>query len=114
MILFYGYLFYYAAALIGISIGYHRYFTHKTFQTNTAIEHVMLFFGAVCGGRSALTWAAVHRMHHAGSDTTEDPHSPVYVGKLKVLTSRWHVDYIPRKYISDLMKNPRVVFWHMY
>ena len=114
MILFYGYLFYYAAALIGISVGYHRYFTHKTFQTTAALEHIMLFFGAVCGGRSALTWAAVHRMHHAGSDTTEDPHSPVYVGKLKVLLSRWHVDYIPRKYIADLMKNPRVVFWHRY
>lgn len=114
MTLLYGYLFYYIAALIGISIGYHRYFTHRSFETSVLLEHVMLFFGLICGGRSALTWAAVHRMHHAKSDTDKDPHSPIYVGKIKVLLSRWKVDYIPRKYITDLMKNPRVVFYHRY
>lgn len=110
----YGYLFYYFTALIGISIGYHRYFTHRSFNTSTILENIMLFFGLICGGRSALTWAAVHRMHHAKSDTEADPHSPVYKGKWNVLLSKWHVDYIPRKYIADLIKNPRVVFFHRY
>jgi stearoyl-CoA desaturase (delta-9 desaturase) len=114
MILLYGYLFYYFAALVGISIGYHRYFTHRSFKTSVFLEYVMLFFGTICGGRSALTWAAVHRMHHAKSDTEDDPHSPVYVGIWRVITSRWHVEYIPKKYIVDLLKNPRVVFFHRY
>jgi stearoyl-CoA desaturase (delta-9 desaturase) len=74
----------------------------------------MLVFGLICGGRSALTWAAVHRMHHAKSDTEHDPHSPLYKGAWNVLTSKWHVDYIPKKYITDLLKNPRVVFFHRY
>ena len=112
--LFYGYIFYYISSLIGISIGYHRYFTHRSFSTNVFLEHLMLFFGLLCGGRSVLTWAAVHRMHHANSDTEHDPHSPIYVGLWKVITSQWTVDYIPRKYIKDLMKNQRVVFYHKY
>jgi len=109
-----GYIFYYISALLGISIGYHRYFTHRTFQTTPILEHLMLFFGQICGGRSVLTWAAVHRMHHAKSDTEHDPHSPVYKGAWNVLTSRWTVDYIPKKYITDLIKNSRVVFYHKY
>lgn len=114
MIVVSGYLFYYAAALIGISIGYHRYFTHRSFKTNTANEVLFLFAGLLCGGRSALTWAAVHRMHHAKSDTEHDPHSPVYKGAWKVLTSKWTVDYIPKKHIVDLIRNPRVVWFHKY
>jgi fatty-acid desaturase len=109
-----GYAFYYVAALLGISIGYHRYFSHRSFEAGPVAEIVMLFFGQICGGRSAITWAAVHRMHHAGSDTESDPHSPQYKGWLNVLLSKWTVDYIPRKYIADLMKNPRVVFFHRY
>lgn len=114
MTLLYGYLFYYVVALIGISIGYHRYFTHSSFKTSVIAEYVMLFFGLICGGRSALTWAAVHNMHHAKSDTPTDPHSPKYAGKLKVLFSRWHVDYIPKKYIVTLLRNPRILFFHRY
>jgi len=114
MILIYGYLFYYLAALIGISIGYHRYFTHRSFNASPAAEWLMLSMGLLCGGRSPLTWAAVHRMHHAASDTPNDPHSPEHTGAWNVLASRWTVDHIPRKYIKDLIKNPRLQFFHRY
>ena len=114
MVILYGYLFYYFAALVGISIGYHRYFTHHSFKSSTILENIMLFLGLICGGRSALTWAAVHRMHHAKSDTEHDPHSPIYKGALKVLTSVWTVEYIPKKHIIDLLKNPRVIWFHKY
>ena len=114
MVVIYGFLFYYIAALIGISIGYHRYFTHNSFKTNILFEYIMLFFGLICGGRSVLTWAAVHRMHHAKSDTAQDPHSPVYVGAWRVIASQWHVERIPKKYVVTLIKNPRIVFFHRY
>jgi stearoyl-CoA desaturase (delta-9 desaturase) len=114
MFLIYGYLFYYLAALIGISIGYHRYFSHRTFITSPFLEIVMLFFGQICGGRSPITWAAVHRLHHSTSDTEKDPHSPKYIGALNVLLSKWKVNYIPRKYIKDMLKNHRLVWWHKY
>jgi stearoyl-CoA desaturase (delta-9 desaturase) len=100
--------------MVGISAGYHRYFTHRSFTTTPFIECVMLFLGLICGGRSPLSWAGVHRMHHATSDTHDDPHSPIFKGAFDVLFSRWHVDHIPRKYIIDLIRNPRVVFFHKY
>ena len=112
--LIYGYIFYYIAALIGISIGYHRYFTHGSFKVNKLVEILFLIFGLICGGRSALTWCAVHRYHHSTSDTEHDPHSPVYQGSLKVIFSQWKLDYIPKRYIVPLMKNPRLRFFHKY
>lgn len=109
-----GYISYYIIALFGISIGYHRYFSHNTFQTNKYTEVAMLFAGLICGGRSLLTWASVHRMHHAHSDTELDPHSPKFINNFKVIFSLWKVKVIPRKYIKDLMRNPRVIFFHRY
>lgn len=114
MTLVYGYLFYYIAAAIGISAGYHRYFTHRSFKTTPTFEVVMLALGLICGGRSALTWSAVHRLHHATSDTESDPHSPAYKGRWTVLLSKWKVHYIPKRHLVGLINNPRVVFFHMY
>lgn len=109
-----GYLTYIFIALIGITLGYHRYFSHKEFQTNNLVEVVMLYAGLLCGARSALTWVGVHRMHHAYADTELDPHSAKYQPWYKILFSMWHVDTIPRKYIKDLIRNPRVMFFHKY
>jgi stearoyl-CoA desaturase (Delta-9 desaturase) len=112
--LFYGYIFYYFASLIGISIGYHRYFTHNSFKTNKFFEIIFLCFGLICGGQSALTWCAAHRYHHSNSDTEKDPHSPIHRGPFKVIFSQWKIDYIPKKYIVPLMKNTRLRFFHKY
>lgn len=114
MILLYGYIFYWILAAIGITLGYHRYFAHGGKQKHPVLEIIYLYFGLLCGGRSLLTWAGVHRMHHAYADTENDPHSsknhPWYV----ILLSLWTVNSIPRKFIKDLMRNPRVMFFHKY
>ena len=114
MSLILGFIFYYISSLIGISIGYHRYFSHYTFSTNKYIEIIFLVLGLICGGRSALTWCAVHRYHHANSDTATDPHSPIYQGSLNVIFSRWKLDYIPKKHLKSLMDNARLRFFHKY
>ena len=106
------YIIYMALALTGITRGYHRYFSHKEFKTTPIIEIVMLYCGLLCGVRSPLTWAGVHRMHHAYSDTPKDPHSPKHIGKLRVFFSLYRIKSIPRKFIKDLLKNPRVMFFH--
>lgn len=100
--------------MIGISIGYHRYFTHNSFKTNKIVEILMLFFGLICGARSPLTWCAVHKYHHSHSDTETDPHSPVHQGTLSVIFSMWNIRYIPKKFIVPLLKNKRLVFFHKY
>jgi stearoyl-CoA desaturase (delta-9 desaturase) len=74
----------------------------------------MLYFGLLCGGQSALSWCGVHRMHHAYSDTPQDPHSPLYKKWYEIVFSSWKVKNIPRKFVKDLYENPRVMFFHKY
>ena len=61
---------------LGVTIGYHRLVTHRSFRAKRPIE---LFF-AICGSMAAqgpiLWWAATHRRHHQHSDHEHDPHSP--------------------------------------
>lgn len=109
-----GYVVYMLTAWIGITQGYHRYFSHTQYQTNNIIETVMLYCGLLCGVRSPLTWAGVHRMHHAYSDTELDPHSPKHIGKWRVFFSMYRVPTIPRRFVKDLLKNPRVMFFHKH
>ena len=113
-VLLLSYVIYMTLALTGITRGYHRYFSHKEFKTTPTIEIVMLYCGLLCGVRSPLTWAGVHRMHHAYSDTPKDPHSPKHMGKWRVFFSLYRIKSIPRKFIKDLLKNPRVMFFHKY
>ena len=113
-VLLLSYIIYMALALTGITRGYHRYFSHAQFKTTPIIEIVMLYCGLLCGVRSPLTWAGVHRMHHAYSDTPKDPHSPKHVGKWRVFFSMYRIKTIPRKFIKDLLKNPRVMFFHKH
>ena len=72
----------------------------------------MLYFGLLCGGRSALTWCAVHRMHHAYADTPKDPHSSKYYSWPTILFSLWKVDRIEKKFIVPLMRNKRIMWFH--
>jgi len=114
MILIFSYFIYMTLAAIGITSGYHRYFAHKEFKASVWQEVVMLYCGLLCGGRSVIGWVGVHRMHHAYADTEHDPHSPKYQPRWRVLFSTWKVDTIQRKYIIDMMRNKRVMFFHKY
>lgn len=108
------YFCYMVAVTIGITYGYHRYFSHRNFKANTWQEIVMLYCGLLCGLRSPLGWVGVHRMHHEFADTEKDPHSAKFQPWYNILFSLWHIDTIPRKYIKDMIKNPRVVFFHKH
>ncbi|MEL0015249.1 MAG: fatty acid desaturase [Rhodospirillales bacterium] len=114
MIVLYGYIIYWIVAAVGITYGYHRYFAHNDYKTNKYFEVVLLYLGLLCGGRSALTWSGVHRIHHANADTDKDPHSPKNHPWYVVLFSLWRVKQIPRRYMTDLLDNPRVMFFHKY
>ena len=112
MIIIWLYLFYIFMVTIGITLGYHRYFSHKEFKTNKIFECVMLYCGLLCGGRSALTWVGVHRMHHAYADTEKDPHSSKHQPWYNIIFSLWKVKRIPKRFIVDMLDNSRVMFFH--
>lgn len=112
MLILYSYILYYVLAAIGITFGYHRYFSHKEFKAPKLLKVAFLYCGLLCGGRSALTWSAVHRMHHAYSDTPRDPHSPLYKKWYEIVFSLWKVKRIPRKFCKDLLDDKLVMHFH--
>lgn len=61
---------------LGITLGYHRLLTHRSFQTNKVIEFLLTLSGVLANQDGPLTWVGTHRKHHTHSDEPEDPHSP--------------------------------------
>lgn len=65
----------------GMSIGFHRYFSHRAFKVNRFWHHVMLWGGTFAGQGSVVFWVALHRIHHPNSDkSVADIHSPKFKG----------------------------------
>src|SRR5690242_15854412 len=60
----------------GITVGFHRLFTHRSFKTTRALRAVFAVLGSMAVEGSVLEWVATHRKHHAFSDHPGDPHSP--------------------------------------
>src|SRR6516165_4639488 len=66
----------YVVTALGITVGFHRLFTHRAFETNPVIRFALAVFGSMAVQGSLRRWVAQHRRHHQHSDTEEDPHSP--------------------------------------
>lgn len=106
----------------GITIGYHRLFTHRSFVTPRWVSAVLAIMGSMAVEGPVLHWVAVHRKHHQHSDEHEDPHSPhAYGGGLwGMLRGMWHAhigwSLGSRKhndlssYVYDLKKDPLLVW----
>jgi stearoyl-CoA desaturase (delta-9 desaturase) len=109
-----GFLWYQVIAIFGISIGLHRHFAHRQFDVSKIYEVIILFLITLTGARSPLGWIGAHRIHHANADTENDPHSPDIKGFWNIVFNRWTCKNIPRKYIKDVIKNPRIIFFHKY
>lgn len=66
----------YTLGMLFITVGYHRYFSHRAFKTSRAVQLVLALGCCTTLQRGPLWWAAVHRHHHRHADTDEDLHSP--------------------------------------
>jgi stearoyl-CoA desaturase (delta-9 desaturase) len=96
---------------VGITIGFHRLLTHRSFETRPFIRAFFLVLGSMAAEGPAISWASQHIQHHANSDHEDDPHSPV--------EGLWHshVGWLfkdklvdTQKYGAWLLKDPLVVF----
>ncbi|GAB4570620.1 MAG: acyl-CoA desaturase [Rhodothalassiaceae bacterium] len=67
----------YAARMFGVTGGYHRYFSHRTYKTGRVFQFLLAFLAQSSAQRGVLWWAGTHRHHHRYSDMEEDVHSPV-------------------------------------
>jgi stearoyl-CoA desaturase (delta-9 desaturase) len=72
----------YGLRMFAITGFYHRYFSHRTFQTSRPAQFVFAMLGASAVQRGPIWWSAHHRHHHAHADQQEDVHSPVRHGLL--------------------------------
>ena len=97
-------LFVYCSIMLGITMGYHRFYSHRAFKMPKWIEYYLLFFAHVMMVGPAITWVANHREHHKYVDTPKDPHSPHYRGWLMAYAGQVLID-IDFKLVKDLLKD---------
>lgn len=83
----------YLMTAVGITVGFHRLLTHRSFQTSKPIEYLFAVLGSMAVQGPVISWVADHRKHHAHTDEEGDPHSP-HVGHgdgvRGVLAGLWH------------------------
>jgi stearoyl-CoA desaturase (delta-9 desaturase) len=65
----------YYVRMFGVTGGYHRYFSHRTYRTSRVFQFLLAVLAQSSVQKGALWWAAHHRDHHKYSDTPKDPHS---------------------------------------
>ncbi|MFC5993826.1 acyl-CoA desaturase [Pseudonocardia hispaniensis] len=67
---------FYVVGILGVTVGYHRHFTHKSFKARRWLRIALAISGSLAIQGSVMAWVADHRRHHAYSDKEGDPHSP--------------------------------------
>src|ERR687890_1005150 len=117
------FLIMYVLTAFGITVGFHRLFTHRSFKTSPFMRGVFAVLGSAAIEGPVISWVADHRKHHAFSDQPGDPHSPhvdhgvglrgalrglahAHVGWLFIHTQRGN----RRRYAPDLLADPVVRF----
>lgn len=70
----------YVVRMFGVTAGYHRYFSHRTFKTSRLMQFLLALLAQSTAQKGTLWWAAHHRHHHRHSDTEHDVHSPRHDG----------------------------------
>jgi stearoyl-CoA desaturase (delta-9 desaturase) len=110
----------YAITVHGITVGYHRLFTHKAFKPNRAVKVALAVAGSMAVQGPVIRWVADHRKHHKFSDRYGDPHSPWRYGTSLAALARGffhaHTGWLfdaeqtpQRQYAPDLMKDRDLV-----
>ena len=108
---------------LGITVGYHRLFTHRSFKTSRPVRAVLAVLGSMAVEGPLTEWVATHRKHHSFSDQPGDPHSPHtdcepgWRGALRGLAHA-HVGWMfrgkdmanPARYARDLVADPDLRF----
>jgi stearoyl-CoA desaturase (delta-9 desaturase) len=83
---------FYVFATLGVTVGYHRYFTHSAFKASRPLRIALAVAGSMAVQGSVIFWVASHRRHHAFADREGDPHSPWLFGTSAsaLLRGFWH------------------------
>ncbi|MEU7688859.1 acyl-CoA desaturase [Microbispora hainanensis] len=116
---------FYIVSGLGVTVGFHRYFTHGSFKANRPLKIALGIAGSLSLEMSVVDWVAAHRKHHKFSDKEGDPHSPWRFGPgfksmckgLLYAHVGWlfEVERVNRaKYAPDLLKDPDIMKLHRW
>lgn len=118
--LFVSVILYWMTVCLGISMGYHRLHTHRSYKVPKFLE----YFFAVCGAMTLeggpIFWVATHRIHHQHSDKDGDPHTPhdgawwAHVGWIVFGEAKHNNTKLMSKYAPDLAKDRFYVWLNNY
>jgi len=111
-------VFYYLSGL-GVTVGFHRLFTHGSFKANRGLRIALAAAGSLAVEGPVIRWVADHRRHHAFSDRDGDPHSPWRYGETTGALAKGmfhaHIGWLfdlehtnREKYAPDLMRDPDI------
>jgi stearoyl-CoA desaturase (delta-9 desaturase) len=111
----------YVVTGLGLSLGFHRLFSHRSFVPARWLKVTMAIAGTMAVEGSVTSWVSQHRRHHAFTDRAGDPHSPVPSGPglLNVLRGIWHAHagwlFVPNevnaeRWSTDLLEDPDLEF----
>jgi stearoyl-CoA desaturase (delta-9 desaturase) len=117
------FLIMYVLTGLGVTVGFHRHLTHRSFKTSRALRGLLAILGSVAIEGPVISWVADHRKHHTYSDQEGDPHSPhvghggglrgalkglghAHVGWLFIHTHRG----ARKRYARDLIEDPVISF----
>jgi stearoyl-CoA desaturase (delta-9 desaturase) len=105
---------------LGITAGFHRHFTHRSFKAKPAVRVALAVLGCMAGQGPVVFWVALHRMHHEYADKEGDPHSPNLAGSsvLQKAAGLWHAylgwtikHEVPNAnfYARDILRDPLIM-----
>ncbi len=113
---------YFLTGGIGISVGFHRLFSHRSFEAGRPVRFTLAVLGTMAMMGPIIRWVTNHRKHHVYTDEDGDPHSPHLTGRRGLrgaVLGLWHAhvgwifngDRAPReRYAPDLLADPVIVF----
>ncbi|MGI8669835.1 MAG: acyl-CoA desaturase [Aridibacter sp.] len=108
------------AGSLGIGLAYHRLLTHRGFKTPKWVEYILTFFATLALQSGPLAWVTTHRIHHAFTETENDPHSPrngtywSHIGWIFKGEAQNHDMATHQRYSPDLVKDKVLVFMDKY
>ena len=114
------FIMWWVAGSFGVGLAFHRLLTHRSFKTPKWLEYFLTFCGTLAVQSGAIKWVTTHRIHHAHTETDQDPHSPrngtywAHIGWIMRGTSQEHDEATIKKYSPDLIKDPVHVFMSRY
>ena len=103
-------------ACLGLSIGYHRLLSHRSFSTSVWFERILATLGALSYQFGPIRWVSIHRKHHRYPDSELDPHNSNQGFWYSYISWMFNnpLTEVQRGYVKDIIKDPYYRWLHKY